>query len=113
MDYAHVRDRTHFAEIIDRTPGTIIFKFGASWCAPCRRIEAQVHHHFRQLPANVTVYNIDIDENMDVYAFLRSKKLVAGVPTLLMYASGGHPLAPIRTVAGDNAASIDAFFAQR
>lgn len=113
MYYTHVRDRAHFAEIIERTPGTIVFKFGATWCGPCKRIEAQVHGHFRQLPANVTVYDLDVDENVDVFAHLRSKKLVPGVPTLLMYASGGHYLAPIRSVSGANPAGIDAFFVQK
>lgn len=102
--------RAHFKHIVETTPGITIFKFGASWCGPCRRVEPQVMAHLDALPPKVTAYVVDVDVSTDVFAYLKSKKIVPGVPTLLMYAPHSNPLTPVRVVSGADPAQIDAFF---
>lgn len=63
----------------------IIFKFGASWCRPCQEIKQICNQCFSTMPSNVKSYEIDIDNNMELYSALKSKRMINGVPTLLAY----------------------------
>ena len=38
------------------------------------------------MPENVICADIDIDENFDVYTFLKSKRMVNGIPAVLAIA---------------------------
>ncbi len=54
--------------------GAIIMKFGATWCGPCQRIKALCHNLFAQMPENVICFDIDIDDNMELYMAYKAKK---------------------------------------
>jgi len=75
----------HFKQLLNTNPGVFIVKFGATWCQPCKKIEAQVLHGFSQMPENVQCASVDIDECFEIYAFLKSKKMVNGIPVILAY----------------------------
>ena len=64
----------------------IIIKFGATWCGPCKRIKAFCDKCHTELPNNVLYFDIDIDNNMELYIALKSKKMINGIPTILGYA---------------------------
>ena len=51
-----------------------------------------------------------MDECFDLYAFLKHKKMVNGIPVFLAYARGVTE-APIASVTGAGVADIETFFA--
>ena len=50
-------------------------KFGATWCGPCQQIKAQCNKYFSQLPENIICFDIDIDENMEIYGWVAATGL--------------------------------------
>jgi len=91
--YTEVHDREQFLTILKENPGIMIFKFGADWCAPCQTIKDDVEQYFANTPNNVLCFDLDIDESFDLYAFLKSKKMVTGVPSILAYIKGNESFA--------------------
>ena len=63
----------------------LIIKFSADWCKPCQKIKPLVNEYISNLPQNVIVADIDIDETMDLYMAFRNKKMLSGVPTMLAF----------------------------
>jgi thiol-disulfide isomerase/thioredoxin len=63
----------------------IIIKFGATWCGPCKKIKDQCNQYFLEMPDNVFCFDIDIDNNLEIYSAFRTKKMVRGVPAILCY----------------------------
>ena len=90
--------------------GVMIFKFGAKWCGPCRKIKTHVEDYFSVLPKNVICFDLDIDECSDVYAFLKSKRQVNGVPALLAYKMGNTSFAADFSYSGSNLQALKVFF---
>ena len=70
----------------------MVFKFGADWCAPCQSIK-DVEKYFAETPDNVICFDLDIDESFDLYAFLKSKKMLTGIPSILAYLKGNESFA--------------------
>jgi len=105
-----IRNTQHFGELLANNPGKLIIKFGAEWCGPCKKIEKQVHDWMDKMPATVQCCVIDIDESFEIYAFLKTKRRVNGVPAILCYISGNLNYIPDMTVVGADPAQIDLFF---
>ena len=99
-----------FITTLQNNPGLIILKFGAEWCGPCKRIESHVHKWFATMPSCVQCGLIDVDENFELYGFLRSKRQINGIPALFCYYKGNTSYIPNATVAGTDVGEIDAFF---
>jgi thiol-disulfide isomerase/thioredoxin len=107
-----IQNRNHFLEIIQNNPGVIIIKFGAKWCGPCQLIEKDLDNTFSIMPNNVQCMNIDIDLCPDVYSFLRSKRVVNGIPAILCYRKGNISYIPDDMVIGADKNAIRDFFAR-
>jgi len=93
----------------------IIIKFGATWCGPCQRIKSLCHNLFAQMPENVICFDIDVDNNMELYVAYKSKKMVTSIPTILGYIHNPardkkHWYAPDVSVIGSQPAGIEQFF---
>ena len=91
----------------------IIIKFGAEWCAPCKKIKTHCYEWFEKMPENVTCADIDIDEHIDLYVALKSKKMLKGIPILLAYSGGGkkdHWYIPDTSISGVDVKLLDIFF---
>jgi len=99
-----------FLDLIKINQGLLIFKFGGEWCRPCKKIEQQVYAGFNQMPINVQPIIVDVDESFEVYAFLKSKKMVKSIPTILCYEKGNVSYVPNDVVVGANVDEINAFF---
>ena len=99
-----------FSDYLQSNPGLLIIKFGAEWCGPCKQIQKQVHDWFDRMPATVQGFIIDVDESFELYAFLKTKKMVNGVPVILCYDKGNLNYIPSDTIIGADKAGIDAFF---
>jgi thiol-disulfide isomerase/thioredoxin len=103
----------YFKEIVESNKGTIIIKFGAEWCGPCKKIDDQVHRWFDYLSKTaptIQTYLIDIDDNIDVYSFLKTKKMINGIPAILVYKSPNKSFIPDDSVLGANVQEIDLLF---
>jgi thiol:disulfide interchange protein len=100
----------HFQEHLAKNPGLIIVKFGATWCGPCKLIEKQVHDWMHKMPDTVQSFVIDVDDCFELYGFLKSKKMVNGIPAILCYEKGNLTYIPIDLVIGADPKGVDAFF---
>lgn len=105
-----IPNRNEFLQLLKINPGKIIFKFGAEWCVPCKKIESHVHNWFTQMPETSLCYVVDVDDSFDVAAFLKIKKVVVSYPTLLCYNKGNNEFYPDDTVVGADINQIDLFF---
>ena len=102
--------RNDFFKLLGNNPGLIIIKLGAEWCGPCKRIAPVLEGFFASSPENVVCCDIDVDESFDFYAFLKSKKMVNGIPAILCYKKGNQSYIPDDGVTGAEPAELDAFF---
>ena len=73
------------SDLLQVNPGLILIKLGATWCGPCKKIEPLVISWLNQMPEQVQIALIDIDDNIDLYGFFKKKRVVNGVPTILAY----------------------------
>ena len=80
-----IRNFSHFQEIWINNPGVLIIKFGATWCGPCKQIEPLVNECISKMSDNVQCVIIDIDECFELYAFLKKKRVLSGVPVIIGY----------------------------
>ena len=63
-----------------------------------------------QMPDNIQSYIIDVDECFEVYAFLKTKKMVNGIPAILAYYKGNLNYIPDDVVIGADPQQVDLFF---
>lgn len=104
-------DRNQFQELLaSNNNGIVIFKFGANWCGPCKASKPLIVEYANKMPDNVFLYDIDVDESFDLYAWMKSKKQVNGIPALLAYYPGSNGIGANHSVSGSNASQIQYFF---
>ena len=105
-------DRATFTKVLSENKRAIIIKFTATWCKPCKSIKGYVDNKFGNLPEDIVCFDLDIDDNFDLYAFMKSKKMVTGIPVMLCYKKGNEHFAPDHSISGTDIGQLDAFFAQ-
>tara|TARA_Y100000816_G_scaffold280093_1_gene253094 strand:- start:4052 stop:4432 length:381 start_codon:yes stop_codon:yes gene_type:complete len=103
-------DRNEFKNLIKSNEGLVIIKFTASWCGPCKTIAPFVEDQFLKTPEIVTCANIDVDDNFDIFAYMKSKKMVKGVPTILAYKKDNKSFAPDFSISGSKEDDLINFF---
>ena len=62
---------------------TVLIKFGATWCPPCREVEKELDKLDAQ-GLNVKIVKIDVDQRQD----LASKYKVTAIPHLMLVRGG-------------------------
>ncbi len=112
QDFYQVLNRQQFQELLHNNPGKVVIKFGAEWCGPCKKIEPYVKHVFETYKHNKTVQCImvDIDDSFDLYAYMKTKKQVNGIPAILCWHKGNETIAPNDSVIGANQDLVTEFF---
>jgi thiol:disulfide interchange protein len=103
-------NRDHLASLLQCNPGVVILKFTAEWCKPCKTIQDYVYDKFRSLPNTCICADLDVDDNFDLYALMKSKKQVRGIPALLAYKKGNITYAADASVSGSDTDALDFFF---
>ena len=90
----------------------IIIKFTASWCGPCKNIKSTTEEYIKKLPSSIKYVEIDIDESLDLYVFLKNKKMVNGIPAILAYYPGEKDnfYVPDDSCLGGNINNVKMFF---
>lgn len=107
---SEIANREAFFSLLQHNPGLIVLKLGAQWCGPCKRIEKSVHGFFASSPPEVVCADIDVDESFDFYSFLKSKKMVNGIPVLLCYKKGNNTFIPDDIITGSDSEQLHKFF---
>lgn len=107
---SEITNREAFFHLLQHNPGLIIIKLGSSWCHPCKLIEKSVHAFFATSPPEVICADIDVDKSFDFYSFLKSKKMVNGIPVLLCYKKGNATYIPDDIVTGADPQGLHQFF---
>ena len=105
--------KAEFGEYLQKNQGALIIKFGAEWCGPCKQIEAQVYGLMAQMPTEIRCCVLDIDdedEAFELYAFLKSKRVVNGVHAIVCYKKGNNTWVPDDVIIGANPAAITELF---
>lgn len=103
-------DREEFMKILRDNKGAVIFKFGAEWCGPCNRIKSLVHARANRLPVHAKYYEVDVDESFELYAYLKTRKIVPAIPAILAYYKGNTEYVPDKVVLGADPDQINRFF---
>jgi thiol:disulfide interchange protein len=93
-----------------------ILKLTADWCRPCKTIKElaiqQVANIVMKMERPVECYEVNIDDSLDFYAFMKKHKMVNGIPVFLFYKSGNTEYIPDDSVTGASPPDIAAFFAR-
>jgi len=107
---SYFQSRDHFIRLLEKNPGLVIIKLGATWCGPCKRIKPVIDAFFASSPENVICCDVDVDESFDLYSYFKNKKMVNGVPVILCFKKGNVSFIPDDSVSGADAGALDAFF---
>ena len=107
---SEIENRDAFMTLLQHNPGLIVLKLGAEWCGPCKTIKQAVHGFFASSPPEVVCGDIDVDKSFDFYSFLKSKKMVNGIPALICYKKGNSTYIPDDIVTGANSQQLHKFF---
>jgi thiol-disulfide isomerase/thioredoxin len=104
-----IKTKFEFEDILKNNKGIIILKFQADWCGPCQKIKTIFNENINRSNFH-QVYIIDVDECFEIYAFLKTKKMVKNIPTMLAYYKGNHSFISDDYVSGTDVNEINLFF---
>jgi thiol-disulfide isomerase/thioredoxin len=107
---SQIANREAFFTLLQNNPGLIVLKLGAEWCGPCKTVKPAVHGFFASSPPEVVCGDIDVDSSFDFYSFLKSKKMVNGIPALLCYKKSNATYIPDDIVTGSDPQQLHQFF---
>jgi len=109
-----INGMSELQEIINANPGVLVIKMGATWCNPCKRIKDIAQQKMDELKtefgANVTIIEIDIDESFEVYATLKTKRIVSGIPAILCWFQDNVTLRPSDFINDSDPAEVGMLF---
>ena len=107
---SYFQSRDHFISLLEKNPGLVIVKLGATWWGPCKKIKPVVDAFFASSPDNVICCEIDVDESIDLYTYFKSKRMVNGIPVILCFKKGNTTYIPDDSITGSDPGGLDAFF---
>jgi thiol-disulfide isomerase/thioredoxin len=99
-----------FVEILNQNPGGVVLKLTAEWCGPCKRIAPDVDQWMARLPENIQTVIVDIDDSIELYAKLKTKRLIAGIPALLFWKKSSKFETPDNVMIKSVKQEVDSFF---
>ena len=70
----------------------VVLKFSAVWCKPCKIVKPIIENTLKEVDAKINgsdkkyiFIEVDVDECFDLYAFLKQKKMINGIPAIFLY----------------------------
>ena len=118
LAYERELTKPQFEELLKQNTGNVIIKFGATWCGPCKRIEAHVGQWFDLLTRasvqgldkkNICIA-VDVDDSFDLYGAFKSRRQVSGIPAILHFKQGNLSYIPDNSVVGADHEQVNEFF---
>ena len=114
LEHISEMDRNTFADVLKNNDNSVVvFKFTANWCGPCKKIAPLITERvaaIKETYPNFIYTEVDVDEAFDLYAFLRRKKMVTSIPTMLMYLPGNQDIFPDDSHNGSDEKATSMFF---
>jgi thioredoxin 1 len=107
---SEIPNKDTFFQLLQNNSGLVVLKLGAKWCGPCKKIKDVVEGFFASSPDEVICCDIDVDESIDLYSFLKNKKIVNGIPVLLCYKKGNETYLPDDSITGVDPMELHNFF---
>ena len=105
-----IETKEEFENIICNKKDKAIFKFTADWCGPCKKAKPIIDENLKKLPESIIFNEVDIDESIEIYGMLKSKRLVTSIPALICYNKDNKSLWPDEIISSSNKDDIDRFF---
>jgi thiol-disulfide isomerase/thioredoxin len=99
-----------FQKVLNENQNKVFIKFSANWCGPCKAIKPIVDQWIPKFPADCVFHEIDIDESLELYSFMKTKKMVNGIPAILCYYKDNTNYIPNSQVIGGNPTEVNKFF---
>ena len=99
-----------FQQILQNNNGVVIFKFGADWCGPCKKVEPIFDEFSTRVSSNIKCYKIDVDNSFELYAHLKRLKMVKGLPTFLSYNKDNFSFIADDSTIGSDITELNRFF---
>jgi thiol:disulfide interchange protein len=87
-----------------------LIKLTATWCGPCKTIKTLTIQRVSMLPQSIECYEVDVDASSDMYAYLKQRRMVNGIPAFLFYNAGNVSVAPDDSLTGAHIPSVNLFF---
>jgi thiol-disulfide isomerase/thioredoxin len=104
----------------------IVLKFTADWCGPCKKIqtfvdtlvENKISTLNEEQKKDIFLFiEVNVDECVDLYAFLKKKKRINGIPSIFLYkksiyttVDNEYKYIPQYSISGTNENSIQRIF---
>jgi thiol-disulfide isomerase/thioredoxin len=109
-----VSTKVDFQNIVTSNHGVVVFKFSADWCAPCKKILPIVDSFKKTIEQkdNIIWYDIDVDDSIEIFGWLKTKRIVNGVPSIIAYFEENDTIYPNEFVLGANEKDLDILFKQ-
>jgi thiol-disulfide isomerase/thioredoxin len=108
----NISNMEEFTFFIRHNPGITFIKYGAEWCGPCKTVGPLIHSWYERLNElnHVITIIVDVDASTELYTFMKTKKMIRGIPAIHCYNKENDTFVPDRTVVGANEAEITRFF---
>ena len=101
-----------------------ILKFTATWCGPCQKVQPELDKILEEMKTKFSnntnkfeYISVDVDDNFDLFAFLKSKKMVRGIPAIFLYkkasyltSDADHMYIPQSSISGTKTEDIKRLF---
>jgi thiol-disulfide isomerase/thioredoxin len=91
----------------------LVIKFGANWCKPCRDIKPFWDEWVKTINDQIVCADINIEDSVELFVNLKSKKMVKGVPVILVYYGDikrEQWYIPDDSIIGGNVSDLKTFF---
>tara|TARA_Y100000588_G_C14026454_1_gene826668 strand:+ start:620 stop:988 length:369 start_codon:yes stop_codon:yes gene_type:complete len=99
-----IKTRQDLNEFLETSEFTV-FKFSATWCKPCKKIQPFVHSCLEKYCCGfVNMIYVDVDESQDVCNFLKIRKM----PTFMFFLGKDR----MWVLESSNEKEIDTFFSK-
>lgn len=81
-----ISTKKEFEDILNENEGkTVILKFGAEWCGPCKVMETTINNVEKQGQTNAVFVECDVDEADEKDPDFLEENKVMNIPLMLFY----------------------------
>jgi len=113
-----IETREDLKNFLKNSENEITFiKYGATWCKPCQMIAPIIKSLNEQVvkaKKTINYIDLDVDHCSDLYAFMKQKKMVRGIPVIMCYKKSQYNndtfYVPVDSVTGASVTDVVNFY---